>query len=386
MDVKIFFNPVNEKLFKTIVSSHSFFKNIYLPGPAFPDIKKADIALIGVEEYRGSGYDNEMTSGTDEIRAKLYYLKKSIAPYKIVDLGNLRNGPTLQETQTRLQEVCHYLLDNEVLPIVFGGTHDLDIALYKAYQDMEKLVSILNVDAFIDLGLENEKHDNQNHVYKILTHEPNFLFNFSQIGYQSYLINPKSLAMMEELYFDTYRIGKLRQNIYEMEPVIRDADILSFDITAIRSADAPGNANAQPFGLTGEEACQLCWYAGLNEKMSSAGFFEYDVLQDDQHKKTASVIATMIWYFIEGFYHRKDHFSFKSNYYMKYVVSMPGDTDALTFYKSKLSEKWWMEVPYPKGKKVFDRNSIVPCSYSDYQKAMRGEVPDRWIHTQARLM
>ena len=122
---------------------------------------------------------------------------------------------------------------------------------------MEKLVSILNVDAFIDLGLENEKFENQNHVYKILTHEPNFLFNFSHIGYQSYLVNPKSLAMMEELYFDTYRVGKLHQNIFEMEPVIRDADILSFDITAIRSSDAPGNANAQPFGLTGEEACQL---------------------------------------------------------------------------------------------------------------------------------
>jgi formiminoglutamase len=45
-----------------------------------------------------------------------------------------------------------------------------------------------------------------------------------------------------------------------------------------------------------------------------------------------------------------------------------------------------MEVPYPKGKKVFDRNSIVPCSYSDYEKAMKGELPERWINTQARLL
>ena len=153
MDVKIFFNPVNDKLHQNIESTHSFFKNIYLLGPSFPNIKKADIALIGLEEFRGAGYDNENDNGTDEIRAKLYNLKKGAIAYKIVDLGNLRNGPTLEETQTRLQEVCHFLLDNEVLPIVFGGTHDMDISLYKAYQDMEKLVSILNVDAFIDLGL-----------------------------------------------------------------------------------------------------------------------------------------------------------------------------------------------------------------------------------------
>ncbi len=386
MDIKIFFNKVDESLYSRIDSSHSFFKNIYLQGPAFPDIRKADIALIGLEESRGSTTNQEAEKGADEIRKKLYRLKKGNVDYRVIDLGNLRNGQSLEETVSRIKEVCQYLMDNEVFPLLFGGTHDLDYGLFKAYEDMEKLVSILNVDAFIDLGYDDQKDPSHSHVHNILTHTPNFLFNFSQVGYQSYLIDAESLAMMEKLYFDTYRIGRLRQNIYEMEPVIRDADLLSFDITAVKSGDAPGNANAQPFGLTGEEACQLCWYAGLNEKLSAAGFFEYNPEMDDRNKKTASVIATMIWYFIEGFYYRKDNYSFKSNYYMKYVVSMPGDPDAMTFYKSKLSEKWWMEVPYPKGKKVFDRNSIVPCSYGDYQKAMKGELPERWINTQARLI
>jgi formiminoglutamase len=386
MDVKIFFSSVNENLYSDIKTHQSFFKNIYLPGPGFPDIKKADIALIGLEESRGSSYNKEADQGADMIRKKLYHLKKGTSSYKIVDLGNLRNGHSIEETVLRLREVCQFLMDNEVFPLLFGGTHDLDIGLFQAYEGMEKLISVLNVDAFIDLGFDEKKDQSHSHVNRILTFQPNYLFNFSQVGYQSYLIDPESLTMMEKLYFDTYRVGKLRQNIVEMEPIIRDADMLSFDITAIKSSDAPGNAMAQPFGLTGEEACQICWYAGLNEKLSSAGFFEYNPVMDIQNNKTASVIATMIWYFIEGFYHRKDHFSFKSNYYLKYVVSMPDDPDALVFYKSKLSEKWWIEVPYPKGKKVFDRNSIVPCSYGDYQKAMRGEVPERWIHTQARLM
>ncbi len=386
MDVKIFFSPVNELIYHSIESGHSFYKNIFMPGSGFPDIKKADIALIGLEENRGSISGEGIEKAADEIRKKLFRLKKGHGKYKIVDLGNLRNGHSHEETGLRLKEVCHFLIDNEVFPLVIGGTHDFDVSLYSAYEDMEKLVSILNVDALIDLANDDIKGPNTKHVHDILTYEPNFLFNFSQIGYQSYLIDSDSLAIMEELYFETYRVGKLRGDISEAEPIIRDADILSFDITAIRSSDAPGNNNAQPFGLTGEEACQLCWYAGLNEKLSSAGFFEYNPDLDDDHMKTASVIATMIWYFIEGFYHRKDNYSFKSNYYLKYMVSMPGDPDALVFYKSKLSEKWWLEVPNPRSKKVFDRNSIVPCSYSDYQVAIKGDLPERWIQSQARLL
>ena len=219
-----------------------------------------------------------------------------------------------------------------------------------------------------------------------MMYENNFLFNLCQLAYQSYLIDNETLALLEKLYFDSYRLGYIRQGLKDMEPVIREADLMSFDITAIKSSDAPGNENAQPFGLTGEEACQICWYAGLNEKLSSAGFYEYNPGFDDEKKKTASVVATMIWYFIEGFYHRKDERNFRGNDYLKYVVYMPVEPATLVFYKSKLSEKWWMEIPYPGGIKKYSRNSIVPCSYSDYQTAIKGEVPDRYISTLAKLI
>jgi len=71
---------------------------------------------------------------------------------------------------------------------------------------------------------------------------------------------------------------------------------------------------------------------------------------------------------------------------MKYSVSMPVDPEILTFYKSKISEKWWMEVPYPGGRERYARNSIVPCSYADYQTAIKGEVPERFISTVAKLI
>jgi formiminoglutamase len=219
-----------------------------------------------------------------------------------------------------------------------------------------------------------------------LLHEPNYLFSYTHLAYQSYLIDPLSVAVLEKLYFEAFRIGQMRTNMQEMEPAIRNADMLSFDITSIKSSDAPGNKNAQPFGLTGEEACQICWYAGMNEKLSSAGFYEYNPSLDDVNKKTASVIATMIWYFIEGYYNRKNEQNFRSNDFLKYSVSMPVEPEVLTFYKSKFSEKWWMEVPYANGRERYARNSIVPCSYNDYQTATKGEVPERFISTLAKLL
>lgn len=386
MDLTILFSPVDEQLYSDITSASSFFRNISVFGEKMPDYRSAHIAIFGVKEERGTVQNSGTAAGPDEVRRKLYRLKKGTGAYRIVDLGNLNMGHDLDETYVRISEVCRMLLENNVLPVIIGGSHDLDYGQYSAYETMEKLVSLLNVDAYLDLEDKKDYGPSQQHIHKILLHEPNYLFSYTHLAYQSYLIDPLSVSILEKLYFEAFRIGQMRTNMQEMEPTIRNADMLSFDVTAIRSSDAPGNACAQPFGLTGEEACQICWYAGINEKLSSIGFYEYNPSFDDNHKKTASVIATMIWYFIEGYYHRKNDQNFRGNDFLKYSVSMPVDPEVITFYKSKMSEKWWMEVPYPNGRERYSRNSIVPCSYNDYQTALKGEMPERYISTMAKLI
>src|SRR5687767_11374404 len=386
MDLTILFSPVDDSVFANITSNTSIYKSIGLFEDKMPDYKNAHMAIIGIKEERGNLENVGAAQGADEIRKKLYNLKRGNGAYKIVDLGNLNIGHDLGETYTRVSEVCRMLLENNVLPILIGGTHDLDYGQFCGYETLEKLVSFLNVDAFLDLEDQENSPENRKHIHKVLLHEPNFLFSYTHLAYQSYLIDPLSVSVLEKLYFEAFRIGQLRTNIQEIEPAIRNADMLAFDVTSIRSSDAPGNANAQPFGLTGEEACQICWYAGLNEKLSSIGFYEYNPTFDDVHKKTASVVATMIWYFIEGYHHRKNESNFKSNDFIKYTVSMPVDPETIQFYKSKFSEKWWMEVPYANGKERYSRNSIVPCSYGDYQTAVKGEIPERYISTLAKLI
>ena len=384
MDLNLFFSPVDEIIFDDISSVSSICKSININSSKIPDLKGHDLALIGITENRGNDRNAGVANAADEIRRKFYRLKRGKGSYHIIDLGNLNNGVDLDESYGRLKEVCEFLIGQGILPLIFGGSHDMSLGQFYGYEGLEKLISVLNVDALLDL--DEEGPANSSHLHKMLVYDPNFLFNYSHLAYQSYLIETSSIEVLERLYFETYRVGMLRQVLEEMEPVIREADMLSFDITAIRSSDAPGNINAQPFGLSGEEACQICWYAGMNDKLSSAGFYEYNPDHDDEAKKTASVVATMIWYFVEGFYDRKNEGGFSSNDYLKYVVYMPGSQPStIVFYKSKLSEKWWLEVPSESSVSAFGRNSLVPCAYADFQTASDGEVPDRFVNAMARL-
>ena len=320
------------------------------------------------------------TESADEIRKQLYKLKKGFGDYGIVDLGNFRNGPTLEDTYLRVKEVCAYLMRKQIIPILFGGSHDLDLGQYYGYEDSGKLISVLNVDNQLDL-----EGDSQSalHLGKIFKHAPNYLFNYYHLAYQSYLTNPKELELLEKLSFETIRLGSMKENIQDIEPVVRDADMLTFDTSAIQSSYVPGAMGANVYGLTGEESCQLLWYAGQNEKLSSVGIYGYDAAKDVDCK-SAFVLSTMIWYFIEGYYHRRGDKNFMSNDYLKYEVHLGGDPDSIRFFKSKLSERWWMEVPNPENQGLFNRNRMLACSYSDYEAALQGNIPDRWYNFYTR--
>ena len=359
----------------------------FLHEEKFPDLTDCQIAFIGCEEDRGSVRNDGCANAPDIIREKFYELKKAKHAYKIVDLGNIRLGETLKDTYAALSTIMIELMKEGILPVILGGSQDLTYAQYLAYQQLEETVNIVSVDAKFDLGSTEEEIRSSTYLGKIILHEPNFLFNFSNVGYQTYFVGNDQVELMEKLFFDAYRLGQVRKDLEEVEPIVRNADILSFDMTAIRQSDAPGNGNASPNGFYGEEACQVVRYAGLSDKLTSIGFYEANPLFDN-HDQTSHLIAQMIWYFIDGYYKRYNDFPFrKKSDYLKYRVSIKDHKNEIVFYKSKRSDRWWMEVPYPAQKKLkFERHCLVPCSYKDYEAATREEVPDRWWQSYQKLI
>ena len=370
MDLKLFFEPI---MIDFPNQAQAFQVYIYSNTDQMPDHEGMDCALIGLEEYRGENGSTDNFESVNAIRKELYSLAKGSGTYQIIDLGNLRSGPSLKDTYLRLKEVCFYLIRKGIVPILFGGSHDLDIGQYMGYENLDKLVSLLNIDNRIDLDGDSAA---TTHCEKIIAYTPNYLFHLNQIGFQTYLTSPSSIELLENLSFESIRLGEIREDIKRAEPLIRDADMISFDLSALNARSIAGVTSSKPFGFLPEEACQLCWYAGLNEKLSSFGIFGYRKSQDEK-SSGAFIIATMVWYFIEGFYNRKGDKNFFSNDYLSFETHLGGSVESITFYKSKLSDRWWMEVP--QDSKTLGRSKMIPCNYEDYEKASQGEIPDRWF-------
>ena len=385
MDLNLFFDSIEEELFEGIKSPHAVSKSLTINSYSISEPDGFDIALIGITDSRGSETSGEMEKSSFFIRQKLYNLKKGSGSYRIIDLGNLRNGIELNDTKHRLEEVCSGLISKNILPVIFGSSHDFALPQFQAYESFDKLVSLINIDSYIDLNDSNDIPSNQRFLFDIFTKEPNYLFNYIHLAHQSYLNDESSINTLETLFFDAIRLGQIKSDVKDIEPLVREADIMVWDIAAIQNAYCPGNIRTQVFGLTGEEACQICWYGGLNNKLSSFGIYEYYPQYDDNNFSTASVIATMIWYFIEGYYQRKNEKGFGSNNYLKYEISLDKDPSSIIFYKSKMTEKWWLEVPYPNDYHKFARNAIIPCNYSDYESATNGDIPERWIEMQTKF-
>lgn len=344
------------------------------------------IAILNVEEERGSINNEGCSKGADEIRKYLYQLRKGDYAIRICDLGTISAGNSQSDTYFALKEVVKELIKLKVIPIIIGGSQDLTLASYMAYGQLEQTVNLVDINSRFSLGNTDLPVNSENYFSKVLLQQPNVLFNYSHLGYQSYFTDQQELRLLDELFFDLYRLGTIKDDIRKSEPVLRNADFVSFNIGAIAQPFAPANRLGSPNGLNGEEACQLARYAGMSDKLSSFGVYEYNPTEDP-NGMTAHLLAQMIWYFMDGYYNRKQDFpACNKSEYTRYTVAIDDGNQELIFYKSPKSDRWWMEVPYSSSyRKRYERHLLLPCDYEDYSIAMENEIPERWFQTHKKL-
>jgi formiminoglutamase len=392
MDLSEYFEPIDLSgfEFKEEIPGHPRVGDLivsYFKPEDFPDFSEAEIAIIGVKEDRNAVNNAGCALAPDHVRKYLYNLFPGAFKMKIVDLGNIKRGFNVSDTYFVMTTVISELLQHNVLPLILGGSNDLAFANYQAYQNLGQIINIVSVDSMFDLGKSENELNSQSYLSSIILNQPNYLFNYANIGYQSYFTDQDALRLMKNLMFDTYRLGAVKNNLEEAEPIVRNADMVAVDVSAVRFSDAPGNGNATPNGFYGEDICQIVRYAGLSDKLTSIGFYEVNP-SFDLNGQTAHLVAQMIWYFIDGFYNRAHDFPFRNEEdYLKYRVSINDHKEELTFYKSKKTDRWWMEIPLQSEQRIkYERHYLVPCSYQDYQKACSNDIPDRWWMVYQKLL
>jgi formiminoglutamase len=391
MEINMFLEPVSANLFVArkrpgqdcIAETIS----IYTEKALFPDLEGLRIAIIGVREERNAVNNMGCSEGPSHIRKSFYQLFNHWPGLRIADLGDIRAGHSIEDTYFALNQVLGTLIKLKIIPVVIGGSQDLTFALYQAYENNGQLVNIVSVDPLFDLGQEEEEFSAQSYLSRIIMHQPNYLFNFTNLGYQTYYVDKMAVDLMKSLLFDVYRLGFIKSRMEEAEPMVRNADIFSFDISAVRAADAPGNGNAGPNGFTGDEACRIARYAGLSDKISTFGLFEYNPSLDNAGI-TAELSAQIVWYFIDGVANRlNDVPSAGNSDFARYNVRIEGQDEPIVFLKSKTTDRWWIDLSFGRSdRKKYERHHYVPCSKDDYDQAMKDELPDRWWQFFQKLM
>lgn len=336
----------------------------------FPDLEDVDIVIVGINECRGAGFTAK-ENAADAVRKKFYQFHYWHKDISIADIGNIKSGASLADSYSVIAIVVKELLQMNKTIILLGGSHDNTLAQYFAYKELNKIIDATVIDATIDLKSESSLRS-ENFLMEMLTGEPNMVRHYNHIGFQSYLVHPHMLETMDKLRFDCFRVGTVKEQMEEMEPVIRNSDMLSFDIAAIKNSDVPASL-CSPNGFTGEEACSLIRYGGMSSSVNSLGIYGYDASKDI-HGLTALQIAQMLWYFIDGRNKSRQEAALhdKSSFNEYHTVFAEIDT---VFIQSKKTGRWWMQLPNKK---------MIACSYKDYLYASNNEIPERWLRAQER--
>lgn len=347
-----------------------------------PDLDGVQLAIVGVNETRNAVINAKKKMELSGFRMQLYKLFAGNWNSNMADLGDIRPGETVKDTYFALSRLTEDLVKKGINLIVVGGGQDLTYATYRGFDKLEQMVNLVAVDSHFDFGSAEEQISSRSYMSKIVVDQPNNLFNFSNLGYQTYCNAQEEIDLMSKLFFDAYRLGEVINDITLAEPVMRDADVVSLDMTAIRAADVGNAPGFNPNGFDGREICAIARYAGISDKVSVFGIYECQ--DNDQLEQLA---AQIIWYYIEGYNCRKNDYPFSpiNDNYEKYIVPLE-DAD-LNFYRSNLSGRWWVEVSqneYLDNK--FKRHTLIPCTHQDYLDACNERLPDRWWKAYKKML
>ncbi len=380
MDLTDYFDPVSlpRPMVRNVHAKDEFGKRLVIHTPDTPvtKVEGFDMALMGVPEERNSRNKGSLEA-PDHIRRKLYSLARIRNAINIIDLGNMRPGNAPSDTLFGIRDIVFHLLENNVIPVIMGGTQDITLGCHEALMKYRGRVRLLTVDARLDMDKGEKETTSDTWLEKIMT-EDSGKTGYVNLGHQEYLVSLADLDRLDRKGFHTWRLGKVRENIPYYEPYFRDAEIHSFDLAAVRQSDAPGTLNPSPNGFSGNEICQMALFSGLSDHISVFIVSEVNP-RLDVRDQTTHLAAQMIWFFTHGLAQRmKESPDPAGENFTRFIIELTGTDHKITFLKSNRTDRWWFLTPLPD--KITGKQEWVACSYEDYLLAGKQEIPERWLN------
>jgi formiminoglutamase len=252
----------------------------------------------------------------DAIRRWLYRLtpcdclaEADLSDAPPLDLGNLRMTGDLEDAQQALAQLVAPLLQAGAIPVILGGGHETAFGHFLGYVQAAKPVSILNVDAHLDVrpciddlghsgspfrqAMEHPVRPLPGQRYTCLGAQPHYV---SRPHLEYVLKRGGVVRWCEEVrqaMADQFRreLGRLEAPGWSI--------YVSVDADAVRAADVPGVSAPNATGLPGEALLTCARLAGSCQGVSSFDLVEINprLDRDDQSARWGALV---IWNFLLG--------------------------------------------------------------------------------------
>lgn len=343
-------------------------------------IQPGSLVIFGVRETRGGEIEFNSELEFSSLRKQFYQLKKGDWHLPVYDLGDLNPGATREDTYYAFQKIQEEILKNQSVAIILGGTSNLAYYQYRAFDSVKLNLNLTTIDNRFRLGNDKEMLSYANYLSKIISEPPHNLFEYTQLGHQTYFVAQEELDLMEHLNFEVKRLGKLVEDMSESEPELRNSDVVIMNLESMQSSDFHSVAKMSPNGFNSREICLLSRYAGINNKVRSFGVYNYKA---ENIERDDLLLSEILWYFIEGKNHAPHTSDFEeTDAYERFYVQIPEQD--LTFYHNLKTDQWWLELK-DLNDAIEDGKQIIPCSQKDYERSLEGKIPERWWKSYKKL-
>lgn len=375
-----FLKPISNEVIDYVgkLPNHCLGKHVLLHTSfGLPELEEGTLIFFSVNEYRNSEA-GEVLENFDNVRKEFYKLAVGDWDTKMADLGEISAGESVVDTYFVVKELVQELLQKKCITMILGGSQDITYANYRAYDSQNKMINIVNVDAHFDVGNVEYPITNTSFIGKIVVDKPYNLFNYINIGYQSYYVAPEELDLMRQMFFEQYRLGEVSSDLTLVEPAMRNADLVSVDLNVLEGVYF-GNS---PNGFSGKELCAIVRYAGISDKLTSFGIYEYN--RSKCTNLTDGLVAQLFWYFVEGVNARWFEKGLIPDLNLTHY-QVPIEDQILSFYKSNLTDRWWVEIDVEKKEyNNLNIDALLPCTYHDYKMACSQKIPERWFNSKMK--
>jgi len=234
------------------------------------------VALLGCPQDEGVRRNKGRPGAAQapaEIRRALYRYPVSAAHQglRLVDLGDLPPGPTLEATHAALRAAVRHCLGRVAKVVVLGGGNDISYPDCSALALEVPELLAFNIDRHLDLRADPVP--NSGTPYRQLLEE-GFLKpgGFHEVGINSFANSQAYLQYAQERGVGVHLLAELRERgagatVRALaEASGAKALFFGFDLDVVHAAEAPGVSDPSPMGLTAKEVCEIADVAALDPR------------------------------------------------------------------------------------------------------------------------